>query len=243
MHPYLEIIFRSTLSFSALLLLVRLMGKQQISEMTFFDYIVGITIGSIAADLSVMTEVPAAPTLLGMVIWCAMPVLLAAAGLHRVWLRKVVEGEAVIVIANGKILEQNLRKLRITLDDLLAQLRVKDVFKISDVEFALFEANGRLSVLKKTAVQPVSRNDFNIPLEPEGLPTNLVMDGILLKDALASLHLTPTWLLHHLAANNIAGPAAVFLAQIDVRGNLHLDFYGERPSLTIKTGQPMTPAQ
>jgi len=237
MNPFFEVFYRSILSYASLLIMARLMNKQQIAEMTFFDYIVGITIGSMAGDLSVLINEPALPTLLGMVIWVTLSMLLAYSGLHRIWLRKVVEGEAVIVIADGKILEKNLRKIRISLDDLLAQLRIKDVFKVSDVEFALFEANGRLSVLKKPASQPISRSDFSVPLKPEGLPTNLIMDGKHLEDALRSLNLSEAWLMHQLNSNNIATCSEVFLAQLDVQGNLYIDFVGDKPPLVIKTGQ------
>lgn len=103
-------VIRSLIAFVVLLILIRLTGKQQMSELTFFDYVVGITIGSIAATLSVQVNQNTTATLAGMAIWGLLPILLAYVSLKSVWFRKVVEGEATVVIENGKIMEQNLAR-------------------------------------------------------------------------------------------------------------------------------------
>src|SRR5690554_4899806 len=106
MSIILVVMIRSFISFFALLILMRLMGKQQVAELTFFDYVVGITIGSIASTLSVQINQNTTATLVGMAIWTILPILLAYLSLKSVWIRKVVEGEATIVMANGKVLEK-----------------------------------------------------------------------------------------------------------------------------------------
>lgn len=233
MSIVLVVIIRSFVAFFVLLVLVRLMGKQQMSELTFFDYIVGITIGSIASTLSVQLNQNTFATLVGMAIWSLLPIILAYLSLHNIWIRKVVEGEATVVIENGKILEENLRKIRLTIDDLISELRIKDVFSIEEVEFAMFEANGRLSVLKKTPNQPVTPEDLGLKTEYKGLPTDLVSDGILLEDALASLGLSKAWLYHQLGKQNITGVSEVSLAQLGTNGNLYVDLIGDRPYVII----------
>jgi uncharacterized membrane protein YcaP (DUF421 family) len=228
------VIIRSFVSFFVLLVLVRLMGKQQVSELTFFDYIVGITIGSIASTLSVQVNQNTFATLIGMAVWTLLPIMLAWLSLHNVWIRKVVEGEATVVIENGKILEQNLKRIRLTIDDLISELRLKDVFSIEEVEFALFEANGKLSVLKKAPMQPVTPKDLGLKTEYCGLPTNLVSDGFLLDDALRSLGLSKAWLYHQLGKINITDVSEVSLAQLDTGGNLYVDLKGDRPYTVIQ---------
>lgn len=235
MSIILVVIIRSLISFFALLLLVRLMGKQQVAELTFFDYVVGITIGSIASTLSVAVNQNTVATLAGMVLWTLLPILLGYLTLHSVWIRKVVAGEGTIVIENGKILEKNLAKIRITIDDLISQLRTKGIFNITDVEFALFESNGKLSIQKKSQKRPVTPGDLNLSTSYEGLPTNLIEDGIILIDALRSLKLSQAWLQHQLKKVNIQDIKQVSLAQLDTEGNLYVDLQGDNPFYTIAT--------
>lgn len=135
----LVVVIRSIIAFIVLLFLVRLLGKQQVSQLTFFDYVVGITIGSIASTLSVQVNENTTATLVGMATWTALAYFLAVLGIHNVWVRKVSFGEPTVVVENGKILDKNLRKIRIPTDELLSELRTKGVFNIADVEFATFE--------------------------------------------------------------------------------------------------------
>ncbi|WHH59469.1 DUF421 domain-containing protein [Petroclostridium sp. X23] len=211
------------------------MGKQQVSELTFFDYIVGITIGSIASTLSVQLNQNTTATLVGMGIWVVLPILLGYLCMHSVWVRKLVEGEATVVVENGKILENNLGRTRITIDDLVAQLRTQGVFNISDVEFALFESNGKISIQKKSQKQPLTPGDIRLSTQYDGLPTNLIDDGIILIDALRSLNLTKAWLQHQLSKKNINDMSQVSLAQLDTKGNLYVDLKGDQPYFIIPT--------
>lgn len=229
------VIIRSIISFFVLLLLIRLIGKQQVSQLTFFDYVLGITIGSIASTLSVQINENMTATLAGMVVWTALAIMLAHLGMHNVWVRKVVEGEATVVIENGKILEEHLRKIRIPIDELISELRVQGVFNISDVEFALFEPGGKLSIQKKSPKQPVTPEDLILTTKYNGLPTNLIMDGVLLTDALQSLKLSKAWLQHQLNKHNIKDISEISLVQLDTMGNLFVDLKGDKPYYIIST--------
>jgi len=227
------VVIRSLISFFALLVLVRLMGKQQVAELNFFDYVVGISIGSIASTLSVQVNQNTTATLVGMAVWTILPILLAYLCLHSVWIRKVVEGEATVVIKNGKILENNLRKIRLSIDDVISLLRAQGIFSIADVEFALLETNGKLSVQMKTDKRPVTTGDLSLNPPYEGLPTNLIEDGVILVDALRSLNLTKSWLHNQLKKVDIYDVKEVSLAQLDTKGNLYVDLQGDRPFFTI----------
>ncbi|MGE4283194.1 MAG: DUF421 domain-containing protein [Clostridia bacterium] len=231
------VIIRSLISFFSLLFLVRIMGKQQMAELTFFDYVVGITIGSIASTLSVQVNQNTTATLAGMVVWTLLPILLAYLSLHNIWIRKVIEGEATVVIENGKILEKNLGRIRLTIDDLLSELRIKEVFDITDIEFALWESNGQLSIQKKSQRQPLTPEDLNIQTQYKGLPTSLIEDGIILVDALRSLNLSKAWLQHQLNKQQINSFDEVAFAQLDTLGNLYVDLKGDKPYYIINTTQ------
>lgn len=229
------VMIRSIISFFALLLLVRLMGKQQVAQLTFFDYVVGITIGSIAGTLSVQVNENTLATLVGMGTWTILAILLAILGIHNVWIRKVVDGEATVVVENGKILEENLKRIRIPIDGLISELRTKEVFSLADVEFAMFEPGGKFSIQKKSQKQPLTPGDLNIPTQYDGLPTTLIMDGSILNDALQSLNLSKAWLHHQLGKQNIHDAAEVSLAQLDTKGNLYVDLKGDKPYYIIST--------
>lgn len=231
----LVVLIRSIISFFTLLLLVRLMGKQQVAQLTFFDYVVGITIGSIASTLSVQVNENTLATLVGMGTWTILAILLACLGVRNVWIRKVVDGEATVVVEKGKILESNLKRIRIPTDELISELRTQGVFSVADVEFAMFEPGGKISVLKKSQKQPVTPGDLNIPTPYDGLPTVLIMDGMVLDDALRSLHLSKAWLHSQLRKQNIEDTAQVSLAQLDTKGNLYVDLQGDKPYYIIST--------
>jgi uncharacterized membrane protein YcaP (DUF421 family) len=223
------VVIRSIIAFFSLLLFVRLMGKQQVAQLTFFDYIVGITVGDMASTLSVQVNENLVSTLAGLVVWTTLAILLAVLSLHSVWVRKVVDGEATVVVEDGKILEENLKRIRIPIEHLIAELRTQGVFNITDVEFAMFEAGGKFSIQKKSQKQPVTPNDLNISTQYDGLPTNLILDGILLQDALRSLNLTKAWLQHQLSKQNIQDVTEVSVAQLDTKGNLYVDLKGDKP--------------
>jgi uncharacterized membrane protein YcaP (DUF421 family) len=235
MSVILVVVIRSLISFFFLLILVRLTGKQQLSELTYFDYVVGITIGSIAATLSVTINQNTTATLTGMTIWSLLPILLAYISLHNIWVRKVVEGEATVVIENGKVLERQLGKLRLSIDDLLSQLRSKNVFNIADIEFAIFETSGKLSVQLKSQKQPLTPEDLNLPTRYKGLCTTIIDDGKILIDALKSLGLTKAWLYFQLNKQNIKETSEVALAQLDTTGNLYVDLKSEQLYYIIST--------
>lgn len=232
------VVIRSIISFFALLILVRLMGKQQVAQLTFFDYVVGITIGSIAGTLSAQVNENTLSTLAAMVTWTILAVLLAFLGIHNTRFRKVVDGEATVVIQNGKILEDNLKKIRIPLDELLSELRTQSVFSVADVETAMFEAGGKISVLKKAEKQTVTPNDLKLSTQYDGLPTILIMDGVVQEDKLTALKLSKAWLFHQLGKQNIRDAEQVSLAQFDTKGNLYVDLKGnDKPFYVISTFQ------
>lgn len=229
------VIIRSSIAFFVLLFFVRLIGKQQVSQLTFFDYVVGITIGSIASTLSVQVNENTFATLVGMATWTILAILVAVLGIKSVFVRKIVDGEATVVVENGKILENNLSRIRIPIDELISELRSLGVFNLSDVEFAMFEPGGKISVQKKSQKQPLTPSDINLPTQYDGLPTNLIMDGSVIKDALESLNLSKAWLYHQLGKQNIHDATEISLAQLDTKGNLYVDLKGDKPHYIIST--------
>lgn len=131
--------------------LVRIMGKEQISQLTYFDYVVGISIGSIAAMLSLNRSISYVDGISSMMIWAAFPLVLSFIPSGSMRGRRLLDGTPTILIQDGKIIEKNLAKAKFTINDLLEELRIKDAFNIADVEFSLLETSGKVSVSKKIA--------------------------------------------------------------------------------------------
>lgn len=211
---------KSFVSASVLLLFTRVMGKKQISQLTFFDYAVGVSIGSIAASLSVDRRIPFAEGIVSMLIWTVFPLLLSQVSIRSMALRKLLDGSPMILIQNGKILEENLSKAKLTLNDLLEELRIKDVFDIADVEYAIFETNGKLSVLKHAAEQTATRADLCLPGKDQGLCVSLIIDGKLMRGNLERIHRDEAWLTEELRRKNVKRAEEVLLASCDREGNL-----------------------
>lgn len=213
--------FRAILAFVLLMLLARLMGKKLISQMTFFDFIVGVTIGSVTASGFVLTGNPS--LISGIVILITISFMAVLTGLMQLknnTLKKILISEPIVAIENGKIVEQNLKKERLNIPELMMLLRKKNIFNIADVEFALLENDGSLSVLPKSQKQPVTPSDINISTTYKGLTKDIIIDGEVMHENIADAHLDEAWLKDQLRQRGISSPKEVFYAGLDTQGYL-----------------------
>lgn len=236
------VLIRSIAAFFLLFLMARMMGKKQISQLTFFDYCVGITIGSIAATLSVDQNVKIINGLVSLTIWGFFPIILAYLGMKSIIFSKITDGKATILIRNGEVLDKNMKKSLITINELLMLLREKGTFKISDVEMAVLETNGELSVMLKTNQQPVTPQTLGVPLEQEHGPAILIMDGKIMKKSLENLGYSKEWLIGEVQKQGAEEVRDVFLAQIDSRGSLYVDLYEDQYTKTEVEERPLLAA-
>jgi len=133
---------------------------------------------------------------------------------------------------------KNLTRTRIQINELISELRIQGVFSIADVEFAILEPGGKISVQKRSQKHPLTPSDLNIPTQYDGLPTNLIIDGSIQKNALKSLSLSKAWLFHQLKKQNILDASEISLAQLDTKGNLYVDLKGDKPYFIISTTAP-----
>lgn len=223
MSPNLVVCVRSVFAFITLFIYARILGKQQISQLTFFEYVTGITIGSIAASMSTDLTTIGFHHFVGLTTWAALVLIIQVSIIRNRWLSKVLEGEPAIVIQNGHILESNLRMTRYTYSDLMQQLRQKNIFSLTDVEFAILEPNGELSVLPKSQKRPVTPEDLGIPTNYEGLSTEIIADGKLIEQNLKQLQLDADWLMQQLKSQGINDINQVTFACLDSQGNLYID--------------------
>ena len=228
MPELILILLRSIVSFLLLFLMTRIMGKKQISQLTFFDYCVGITIGSIAATMSVDQNVKALNGIISLLVWGLFPIILAYFGMKSNTFSNITDGKPTILIENGKILEDNMKKNLMNINEIMLLLREKDVFTVADVEIAVLETNGGLSVMLKTDKQPATPKTLGIPVEPEHGPNILIMDGNVMKKSLNKLGYTVDWLLTEVQKQGANEIKDVFFAQIDSKGQLYVDLYKQK---------------
>lgn len=218
----------SLIVFVLLISLARIMGKKLLAQMTFFDFVIGITIGTIGGAF-VTTEVGGFWVLLSPVVLTLAVVLTGYLTLKSEPARKLLEGEPLVLVQNGKIYEKNMRKIRYHLDDLLMQLRERDVFDLSEVEFAVLEPHGKLSVLKKSQNLPVTPRDLGISTSYKGLSSEIIRDGQVVDQNLRQNGLTRQWLMDELSRRNIKRVEDVFLATLSTDGNLYVDLRKDDP--------------
>ncbi len=224
---FLEVALRTLCSFIVLLIVTRLLGKKQISQLTFFNYVTGITIGSVAADFTVneeLTITEGATSLLG---WSLLTLLAGFISLKSAKGRVIIDGQPTILIRDGLILVKAMRRCRINIDDLSMLLRSEDCFSVKDVEYAILEPNGQLSVMKKSQRETVTRGDMNLPPEERRrLPAELIMDGRIVFKNLKELNVNQAWLEQELLRSDVTYEQ-VFYAELQSDGSLHIQKYRE----------------
>lgn len=226
------IIIRATLAFFVLLIMARLMGKPHISQLTFFDYATGITIGSIAAAMSIDTSVETISAAVGILVWSGLSIALEKLVLKNLPARMILQGEPTVVIRNGKLMEKAMTRAHYNVDELMSQLRGYQIFDLSKVQEAILESNGKLSVLVKPEEGAPTRKDLNISTETMGrYPLVLMVDGNIAHHRLKNLGLTEDWLKEELKKQGVDDLNNVMVAQLGTSGELYVD---EREDWEVK---------
>ena len=230
MPEWIAIVLRSITTIFVLLAITRLLGKRQITQLTYFEYITGITIGSIAAYVALEDDGRWWLALVSLVTWGIIVLAFEYLTIYSKRIRDLVDGKATVLIKEGKILEDNMKKERYTTDELLQQLRKRNVFNVSDVEFAVLETSGELTVLLKESERPLNRNMLGIRTPNLTEPQTVIMDGKVINEALATAGYSPGWLDAELEKLGVT-KENVFLAQVDALGQLHVDLYDDKIEL------------
>ena len=201
-------------SFGALFLVAKFIGHKQIAQFDFFDYITGISIGSIAAEMATELEEPWKP-LAAMVIYGGATLLLSIVSKRFPRSRKYLNGTPTILMDHGKLYYENLKKAKLDLSEFMVMCRQQGYFDLTSIQTAVFEYNGKLTILPVSSQRPVTPNDMNLAPEQELLFTELIMDGRILDDNLKRMGLDLTWLDKQLKQRHISSPQDVFLAVCD----------------------------
>ena len=211
---YLHVILTSLFSIAALFLITKLLGYRQMSQLSMFDYINGITIGSIAAELANSEGSEFWQWAIAIAIYGAMTLLLAWCTDHSITMRRFITGKPIPLYENGQLLDQNFRKAKLDLNEFLMQCRVKGYFDLSQLEAVLFEPNGSLSILPSSAYRPATPFDLDRAVARETINFNIILAGKVMHENLAATGKDEGWLAQQLAQQGCT-EQEVFLAVYD----------------------------
>lgn len=217
---WLKVLLLAPLSYGVLFLLTKLIGYQQISQLSIFDYINGITIGSIAAELATELEQPLRP-LLAMVIFGLLVVLTSWLTAHWLPLRRWLSGRTVVLMENGTLYRQNLKKSKMDINEFLSQCRDRGYFDLADIQLAVLEVNGRISILPKSSQRPTTPQDMGVAVGEAQPQINVVVDGKLLENNLQYLGYEEVWLRRQLTEKKTT-PEDCLLVTCDRQGSIRV---------------------
>lgn len=220
---FLKVALTSLLSAVTLFVIAKFIGHKQMSQLDFFDYITGITIGSIGAELATELEKPLKP-FVAMLVYGAITVLLSLITSKFPKMRKVINGTPIIIMNNGKIYRKNMKKAKIDLSEFLVLCRQAGYFNLADIQTAVFEYNGRLTVLPVSTRRPLNPEDVKLTPQPEYISAEVIMDGRVLDENLKRMGVDIKWLENQIKKQGFKNVKEIFLGVCD--RNKQLQLYG-----------------
>ena len=219
---YLKITLRIFFIMGLLLYLVRITGRRKIGELPVFDFLAIIVVGNVVGGDIAEPKVPQMPTAYAVVLIIAIQYVMSYFTIKSRKFGKKVTFSPIVVIQNGQFIKSNMKKIRYSIDNIQMYLREKGIFDINEVEFAIVEDSGNISVMKKSQYQPLTPSDMNIPTKYKGISTPLVIQGKVQEDNLRNLKFDRSWLESQLKNNNINKVEEVFYLDINSEGKLYI---------------------
>lgn len=211
-----DVFLRAIVSLVTLFLVTKMLGKKQVSQLSLFDYVIGISIGNFAAEMTINLETNYLNGIFAVVIFGAIAYLISYITMKSIVLRRFFIGIPTVLIQHGKLLEKNMKKVKFDINDLLEGCRTAGYFNLEDVEYAVLEVNGVLSILPKVDKRPVTVGDMQLKVPQEGLCANVVIDGKIMKQNLDNIHKDQEWLLKQLKVLGYQDIDKILLATVDI---------------------------
>lgn len=212
---FIETIAKGVPIYFFALLISRIIGKKLITKMNFFDFVMGVSMGSMIANAVIDKDSPVVSEITALILFSVLTVGISYLCTKSFLLRKIINSKPIIVVENGRIIDKNLKKIRTTVNELMMKLREKDVFNLDDVEYGIIERDGKLSVLVKADKKPITPYDINMEVKSCGLLKDIIIDGKLIEENLKLVGVDNSWLEEHLKRNNVRNISEIFYAGID----------------------------
>ncbi len=219
---YFLIFPKSLLTILSLYLTTKLIGKKQAAELSIFDYVIGISIGNFAAEMVVNKDVSFIYGVGAIFSFGVISYIVSIITLKSIKLRKYLIGTPTIIIQNGELLINNLRKVKMDINDMMEQLRIGGYFNIEEIEYGIIEANGTLSIMPKAEYAPLTPNDMNIKVSKKDLIANIIIDSEIIEESLEYMKKNKEWLIHELLVKGYKNTEDILLATLDINNNLKI---------------------
>lgn len=210
-----NVTLRAVSSLVTLFLVTKMLGKKQVSQLSLFDYVIGISIGNFAAEMTINLESNEINGILAVIIFGFFAYLVSYLTMKSMSMRRFFMGTPTVIIQNGKILEKNLKKVKFDINDMLEEIRSNGYFDLSQVEYALMEANGKLSILPKAEYRPLTPKDMKIKVQSEGLCANVIIDSKIMCKNLEIMDKDEKWLRKQLKVLGYDDFGKILLATLD----------------------------
>lgn len=208
-------IIKCILIYILALILSKLIGIKIISQMNFFDFIMAVSVGSMIAKIIIDKDHVVFSGIIALIIFTLLTIATSYLNLKSYMARRIINAKTLILIENGRIIDKNMKRLRITINELMMKLREKDVFNLEDVQFAIMESNGQLSVLIKSNKKPITPYDMDLKVKSSSLIDDIIIDGKIIDKNLEIVGVDKSWLQSELKRKNINNIEDVFYAGVD----------------------------
>lgn len=229
MNECINIAIRTIIIAAIIFFLTKLLGKKQISQLSFFDYIVGITIGSTVADIALDIEKNFIGGIVSLLIFVLIDYFISMITMKSITARRFLIGVPTVLVEKGKIIESGLKKCKLDVNELLAEARIEGYFDLEEIDYALMEINGAISFLPREKEKPITKKDMNIKCDKRGLTVNAIIDGVYMKNNMKAISKDKKWLDHELKIQGYNNYNDILLATIDTNYEVNIYEKGVKP--------------
>lgn len=233
MDKLLTIVLKGSIAVVYLFLVIKMLGKKQISELNIFDYIIGLSLGNIAAEMTVNKDITITIGLLAMTIYGLFSLFVSFITSKSIIARRFITGFPVVIIEDGKISRVQLKKCKLDINDLLQDARESGYFDISEINYAIMEPSGKISFLPKAKFHPITPNDMNLKIDQNGIVANLIIDGNIMENNLKAIGHDKKWLLKRLEKEGYKNPNDLLLVVCDKKEKLTIYKMNEKVSSRV----------
>ena len=221
MHDLLNVTMRAILSLVTLFLVTKMLGKKQVSQLSLFDYVIGISIGNFAAEMTINLDSDILHGTIAVIIFGLIAYIISIGTMKSIFLRRFFSGIPTVIIEDGKFLKEGLKKVKFDINDFLEQAREQGYFDISEIAYAVMESSGKISIMPKSEYSAVINKDMKIKKEKASMPASIIIDGNIMEENLKKYGKTRKWLEQQLK-NKHKTVKDIFLATLDKNDNLVL---------------------